>query len=174
MTDLSNIWVKQFFISIVGFLPRLATIAVILLITFALAAASKSIILHATKHLNSGSKMIFNLLGNFSKGAIWTLGILTALGSIGINISALVASLGLSGFALSFAMKDTLSNIVSGLLIIIYRPFQINDNIEVAGLAGKVIKIDLRYTKLERDNQSLLIPNSMILNKPVVLTNQKG
>lgn len=55
------------------------------------------------------------------------LGLVTALGTAGVNVSALVTSLGLVGFALGFALKDALSNIISGILLLLYRPFSVGD-----------------------------------------------
>ena len=113
---------------------------------------------HLTKFFAQASRVIFTLFG-----------IITALGTIGINVSALVAGLGLTGFALGFAFKDTISNILSGVLILLYRPFNIDDKIKVAGYSGKVISVDLRYTKLDSEEGTVLIPNSKCFTDPVVV-----
>ncbi len=97
------------------------------------------------------------------------LGIITALGTLGINISALVASLGLTGFALGFALKDTISNIISGILIMLYRPFKLEDSIKFAGYEGVVSSIDLRYTTLNSEGNKILIPNSKLFTDPIVV-----
>ncbi len=96
-----------------------------------------------------------------------------ALGTFGINISALVAGLGLTGFALRFALKDVVSNLIAGSIILLHRPFKINDRIIVVGHEGKVIKIDLRYTTLKTKDHLSLIPNGMVLNKPVMVHHPK-
>ncbi|MCW8986170.1 MAG: mechanosensitive ion channel family protein, partial [Gammaproteobacteria bacterium] len=113
---------------------------------------------HLTKFFAQISRVIFILLG-----------LVTALGTIGINISALVAGLGLTGFALGFAFKDIISNILSGVLILLYRPFVAGDKIKVAGFEGEVISIDLRYTKLNSEEGIALIPNSKCFSDPVVV-----
>ena len=94
---------------------------------------------------------------------------LTALGTVGINVSALVAGLGLTGFAVGFAFKDTLSNILSGVLILLYRPFIIGDKIKIADFEGEVISIDLRYTTLNAETGRVLIPNSKCFTDPVTV-----
>ena len=66
------------------------------------------------------------------------LGLITALGTIGINVSALVAGLGLTGFALGFALKDLVANVVAGVLVLVYRPFHRQDHVAVAGFEGTV------------------------------------
>ena len=85
------------------------------------------------------------------------------------DVSALVASLGLTGFALGFALRDALSNVLSGVLVLIYRPFKRGDSIKVTGFEGKVIEIDLRYTSLQMNGSRVLIPNSSLFNNPVVI-----
>ena len=76
---------------------------------------------------------------------------------MGINVSALVAGLGLTGFALGFALKDTISNLLSGVLILLYRPFKIGNTIKVSGYEGDVVSIDLRYTELNSEGNKILI-----------------
>jgi len=94
-------------------------------------------------------------------------GVITSLGTLGINVSALVAGLGLSGFALGFALKDTISNLLAGVLILVYQPFDIDDYIIVSGQEGKVTHIDLRYTTLDGDAKIVLIPNSLVFANTV-------
>lgn len=102
-----------------------------------------------------------------------TFGIVTAIGTLGINISALVAGLGLTGFALGFALRDTISNVLAGVLLLIYRPFDINDCVNVTGQEGMVIAIDLRYTTLDNDVSRVLIPNSVLFTNPIIVVKRK-
>jgi small conductance mechanosensitive channel len=98
------------------------------------------------------------------------LGLITALGTIGINVSALVAGLGLTGFALGFALKDLVANVVAGVLVLVYRPFHRQDHVAVAGYEGTVREIDLRYTTLETPEQIILIPNQTLLANAVTIS----
>ena len=81
----------------------------------------------------------------------------------------MVAGLGLTGFALGFAMKDILSNVISGILILVYRPFIENDFIKVDKYEGTVEEINLRYTIINQDKEQILIPNSFVYSKPVIV-----
>ena len=74
---------------------------------------------------------ISRVLAGIIKNIMLILGLITALGTLGVNISAIVAGLGLTGFAFGFAFKDMLSNFISGALIFIYEPFKLGDTIEV-------------------------------------------
>ena len=110
---------------------------------------------------------ISRVLAGIAKNIMLILGLITALGTLGINISAIVAGLGLTGFAFGFAFKDMLSNFISGALIFIYEPFKLGDTIEVEGKTGKVIDINLRYVTIEAEDQKVLVPNSISVSKVI-------
>ena len=110
---------------------------------------------------------ISRVLAGIVKNIMLILGLITALGTLGVNISAIVAGLGLTGFAFGFAFKDMLSNFISGTLIFIYEPFKLGDTIEVEGKTGKVIDINLRYVTIEAEDQKVLIPNSISVSKVI-------
>lgn len=120
------------------------------------------------------SQSLLKLLGRITKLGILVFGIATALGTMGVNVSALVAGLGLTGFALGFAFRDVLSNLLAGILILLFRPFAIGDDISVSGLDGRVVSIDLRYTILQQPGKTILIPNSNLFTNPVLVTNKQA
>ncbi len=90
---------------------------------------------------------VINLLARSAHVVLLVIGLVTTLGTLGIDVSAIVASLGLTGFAVGFALKDSISNLLSGVLILIHRPFNVGDTIKVKTFEGLVSAIDLRYTK---------------------------
>ena len=110
---------------------------------------------------------ISRVLAGIIKNIMLILGLITALGTLGVNISAIVAGLGLTGFAFGFAFKDILSNFISGALIFIYESFKLGDTIEVEGKTGKVIDINLRYVTIESEDQKVLVPNSISVSKVI-------
>ena len=120
--------------------------------------------LSLTKHLNPA---IVSLLGRTAKNLLTLLGLITALGTLGVDVSAMVAGLGLTGFALGFALKDILSNLISGILILLYEPFKLNDSIVVDKYEGKVVDINLRYTTISQAGNDVLVPNSFLFSKPI-------
>ena len=98
-----------------------------------------------------------------SRKAVMLFGILVALSQIGIDVGPMLAGLGVAGFVIGFALKDTLSNFASGMMILIYRPFDVGDAVEVDGVLGKVKAMTLvSTTVLTFDNQQLMIPNNNI------------
>ncbi len=90
-------------------------------------------------------------------------GVLVALSQLGFQVAPLLAGLGVAGFIIGFALQDTLSNFASGMMILLYRPYDVGDLIETAGAMGKVENMTLVSTTiLTVDHQTLVIPNSMI------------
>jgi small-conductance mechanosensitive channel len=114
------------------------------------------------------------LLASVARISLLGLGLVTALGTLGVNIMGIVAGLGLTGFALGFALKDSIANLLAGVLILLYRPFDVGDTIDVSGFAGKVITVNLRYTELDAGAQLVLVPNSKLLTDPIRVTRQSG
>mgnify|MGYP006115711683 FL=1 len=118
------------------------------------------------------SNNISNVIASIIKNLIVIIGFITALGSIGVNISAIVAGLGLTGFAFGFAFKDMLSSFISGIMIFIYQPFKLGEIIEVDGKKGEVIDINLRYVTLRGKESKMLIPNSLLVSKSLEVQNR--
>jgi small-conductance mechanosensitive channel len=93
------------------------------------------------------------------------------LDHFGIDFTVAVAALGIGGLALSLAAKDTLSDAISGIVIMIDQPFRIGDRIEIQELGtwGDVVDVGIRTTKIHtRDNRLVIVPNSTIGNNQVV------
>lgn len=96
------------------------------------------------------------------------IGILTALSAIGINIDSLLASIGIAGVTIGFAARDAFSNLISGLLIFLDRPFVIGDLVEVGENYGYVDQITLRSTRIiTSDGKMLAVPNNEMINQTV-------
>ncbi len=131
----------------------------------------KGIILRLSSHTKHHNQPVFQIIASTAKVLILLLGLISGLGTMGIDVNALVASLGLTGFALSFALKDILSNILSGILIIIKQPFRIADHIKVDKHYGCVKDINLRYTTLESEGNLILVPNTKIFQDTVTVCN---
>lgn len=96
------------------------------------------------------------------------IGALTALDAAGIKTAPILASVGIAGLTIGFAARDALSNVISGILIYLDRPFTINDLVEIEGQYGRVAKITLRSTRIvTNDGRMLAVPNNQIINNTV-------
>jgi small conductance mechanosensitive channel len=145
--------------------------SLLILLAFWLASVlAKKIICRVERTADPAKQDVLNLLGQIAKISLLVFGAVTALGTLGVNVSALVAGLGLTGFALGFAFRDALSNALAGILIFIYHPFRRGDHIAVTGFEGVVIGIDLRYTTLHTEGKIFLIPNSTLFTNPISVT----
>jgi small conductance mechanosensitive channel len=158
--------------SVVRFLPQLAAGLVVFLVFWLLARGLRRVVERLT-HVQFFDPNLTRYIGRFTSVALTLVGLVTALGTMGVDVSALVAGLGLSGFALSFALKDIISNALSGILVMLYKPFLHHDRISVSGFEGTVVQIDLRYTVLDADGKTILIPNSSLFTNPVTVL-QRG
>ena len=160
---------KQLAAQVAFLVPKIA-MGLLMLFVFGLAGhLLQKIIGRLGLSANTSKQDVLTLMGQTGKVGLFILGAVTALGTMGINVSALVTGLGLTGFALGFAFRDSLSNILAGILILMYQPFHRNDHIAVAGFEGAVVGIDLRYTTLIAEDKKLLIPNSLLFNNPISL-----
>ena len=148
------------------FANRLGTALGIFLAFWIAARIVHAIIRRIHAHAQESADRL-DLLGRIAKLALNIFGVVTALGTAGVNVSALVAGLGLTGFALGFAFRDVLSNLLAGVLILLYRPFARGARISVTGLEGVVTEIDLRYTKLQCNADLVLIPNANLFTNPI-------
>ena len=148
--------------------PKVVGVIVVILLFYILAKIIKRIITNSAKRLKLDSNLA-SLFARTSSIILIIFGIVTALGTLGINVSALVAGLGMTGFAIGFALKDTISNLLSGVLILLYKPFEIGHRIKISGYEGIVMSIDLRYTELDADGNKILIPNSKLFTDPITV-----
>ena len=95
--------------------------------------------------------------------------VITALSTMGMNVTTLVAALGTAGVAIGLALKDSLSNFASGVLILFNHTFKVGDFIEIDGHTGTVRRIELMFTTLATaDNKRLIVPNSVITSDMII------
>jgi len=99
------------------------------------------------------------------------IGVIVGLSQAGIDIGAILAGMGIAGFIVGFALQDTLSNFAAGAMILVYRPFDVGDAVETAGVLGQVIRVSVVSTTIDTfDNQRHIIPNRMVWGN--VITNR--
>ncbi len=152
---------------VVNFTPRAVVSLLVFLSFWFISIIIRRVIRYLGRILAPNKKEVLNLLGQSVKGILIVWGAVMALSKMGVNVTALVACLGLTGFALGFALRDVLSNVLAGVLIMIYRPFERNDRIVVTNFEGLVTNIDLRYTTLQGENKKILIPNSTLFTNAI-------
>ena len=96
--------------------------------------------------------------------------VIAAAGQLGINTTSFLTIVGAAGLAIGLALKDSLSNFASGVMLVLFRPYRVNDYVNIGGVAGNVISISLFTTELNTvDNQKVIVPNASITSN--VITN---
>jgi small-conductance mechanosensitive channel len=165
MQDILELWWKELWV----FVPRLVLGLGIFLAFWIGAKAGQSIVRRMAAARDVDPNLI-SLFGSIVSASLLVFGAVTALGTLSINVTALVAGLGLTGFAVGFALKDILSNAISGILLILYKPFHHGDQIAVTGFEGTVLEVNMRYTVLNTAEQKkVFLPNSNLFTNPVTV-----
>ena len=118
------------------------------------------------------TKRVNALLETFLCSAVsktgWIFLAVIALGRIGVDVGPLIAGLGVTGFILGFAFKDTLANFASGIMIALNQPFKVGDYVIVAGVEGAVRELNMMATVIATaDNKKIVVPNSSVWGGPV-------
>lgn len=104
--------------------------------------------------------MLINFLKNILRWVFMLLVIVAALDQLGVDTTSFIAVLGAAGLAVGLALKDSLQNFASGVMLILFRPFKLGDFIEAGGTAGVVEEIKIFSTQLRTpDNKEVIIPN---------------
>ena len=108
-------------------------------------------------------------LRNIAYAAMLVLVLMTALTAIGVPTTSMFAVLGAAGLAVGLALKDSLSNIASGVMLIVLRPFRAGDHVIAAGQEGTVLEIRVFQTRLRAfDHRVIILPNSEITTAPII------
>lgn len=110
-----------------------------------------------------------SLLARFVKYGVMIIAVLTVADQLGINITSLIAGVGIAGLAISFAAQDTIANFISGISLIIDRPFAQGDWVSIGDLHATVTDIRLRTTVLTTfDNEVVVVPNTQLAQERVI------
>jgi small conductance mechanosensitive channel len=159
--ETSRIWIEQRGPVLLG---RLARFFGVLAIFWVLGRMTRVVIARLVE--SSGeqmSQLAKRIVVSTASRIVVGIGFFVALSQLGVNITALLAGLGIVGFIIGFALQETLGNFAAGAMILFYQPFDVGDVIEAAGVTGTVDRMNLVSTTiLTFDYQSLIIPNSRI------------
>ena len=113
------------------------------------------------------------LLVNFIVSVVtkvgWAILLVTILSRLGVDVTPLIAGLGVTGFILGFAFQESLGNLASGLMIAVNEPFKVGDVVDAAGHTGSVLEVNMMATvMLTPDNKRIVLPNKGVWGGPIV------
>lgn len=118
-----------------------------------------------TKHTNRMMPVVKRTIVTI----IWIIGIVMALSNVGVNISALLGTLGIGGIAFALAAQDTIKNIFGAFTIFTDRPFSIGDTIRFDSFEGTIVDVGMRSTKMRNyDKRLITIPNSKLTDASII------
>ena len=139
---------------------RIIVAAIILLVFWVISKFAGRVMAKSLSRHPRASNLLENFARRTAGGVVLVIGILMALSALGVEIGPMMAALGAGGFIVGFALQETLGNFASGLMIMIYRPFDVDDYVSVAAVEGTVKEMSLvSTTLLTVDNKVLVIPN---------------
>ena len=146
--------------------PAIVAAVAVLVIAWVLAAMTQRVVRFGAAYVVSPT--LRNLLRQVAYYTVWAIGVIVALDVAGVDVKTMATGLGLGGVALGFALKDILSNLVSGLLILMSHTFEINDQIVVGDTEGTVERIEVRATHIRTyDGRLVLVPNGEVFTSRV-------
>jgi small conductance mechanosensitive channel len=156
-----------------AFVEKAALVGLALVAIWAAATIASAGVRRAVARVSSLSVLLRSFASRAAFGVTVGAGLLVLLATLGVHVGGLLALIGGASFVLAFAMQSTLSNFAAGLMIMIYRPFDTGDHVEVAGVSGTVQDVSLvSTTVLTPDNRVIVIPNSNVWGS--VITNTTG
>lgn len=141
---------------------------IILIVGFWIAGRASAFTMRALdKPLNS-DHMLKGFFGSIVRYLVIIATILAVLGQFGIETTSLIAVLGAAGLAVGLALQGTLSNVASGVMLLVFRPFRVGHFVELSGMSGTVKNLNLFTTELATgDNVQIIIPNSGVWGQPL-------
>jgi len=152
---------------------NIAFFLIIILLSWILSNLIGKTVQRAVANIKSASALLKDFIVNISRKAVFVVGFVVALSMLEVNIGPLLAAIGAAGFIMGFALQGTLSNFAAGIMILIYRPYDVGDLVDVGGMLGKVDAMTIVSTTLRKpDNQKVVIPNNMIWGD--IITNITG
>lgn len=151
--------------SSVNILAGLGTI----IIGFWLSSKASSMVRKQMSTLQRVDKTLAPILASIIRYAGFILTLVVALGQFGVQTTSIIAVLGAAGLAIGLALQGTLSNVASGIMLLLLRPFSVGDWIETNSISGTVREIGLFATQIDTfDNIYITVPNSSIWSATII------
>ena len=163
----NNFW-ATYSDSIMNFCKILVLALVIILIALLVGRLTRRVIMRAVDRVPSLDHSVGNIFYSIARTFIWLFTVLIILDLFGFNTASLLTVLGAAGLAVGLAMKDSLSNIAAGFMLLLLRPYKVGDYIDCGSVSGTIKEMGLFTTTLSTpDGIFIAAPNSVIFGTPV-------
>lgn len=151
-----------------GIALRLALALLVLLLGLWLARLALKVFARVLQRLDV-DPMLADFLRNLASGALVVVVVVGALDQAGVPMGSILAALGAAGLAIALALRDSLSNLAAGVMLILLKPFRAGDLIGIGGQTGKVESLRLMHTVLlTPDNCELVLPNNRVASEAIL------
>lgn len=166
---LEKIDINQYLPAAIVWATNILLAIVILLIGLWVANKVRKLIVGVSHKHNQFDDTLFRFLGSMARYIVLAFVFIAVLNRFGVQTASIIALLGAAGLAVGLALQGAMSNLAAGVMLLIFRPYKVNDFIEAAGRFGKVTEIDMFTTILQTfDNQQIIIPNSQIWGAQII------
>jgi len=162
------------FIANTDFVGILTSVAINLVIALAIFVVGKWVaqwlrnVLKKLLNKRAVDAVLVDFLGTIVYTLILIAAVIAAVDSLGVPATSFMAILGAAGLAIGLALKDSLSNFASGVMLVLFRPFTKGDFVDAGGIVGTVDKIDLVSTILTTpDNKQIIVPNALMYTSAI-------
>lgn len=166
---LEKVDINQYLPAAIVWATNILLAIVILLIGLWIANKVRKIIIGISHKHNQFDDTLFRFLGSMARYIVLAFVFIAVLNRFGVQTASIIALLGAAGLAVGLALQGAMSNLAAGVMLLIFRPYKVNDFIEAADRFGKVTEIDMFTTILQTfDNQQIIIPNSQIWGAQII------
>ena len=150
-----------------AYVPNLIAVVILACIFWIILKLTKRMLSTAMRRIKVPEEAS-DIVVRFSGYFVGIIAMLTIASQLGIKITSLIAGLGIAGLAISFAAQDTVGNVISGITLLIDRPFKKGDWISFGDLHALVTEVKLRTTVLTSfDNETIVVPNKILAQERI-------
>jgi len=172
---ISIVNIEQLTTAFIAYVPKIIAAIIILIFFWIFYGVTKKVLRRGLQKIGMQESIISIIISNVYRILVIVFSVIMAAGQLGINITAAITGLGVAGVAIGFAAQESLSNIISGFIILFDKPFIVGEWVEVDDEYGKVDEITLRTTRIrKRDNTYVVIPNQQIINQTIINHSKSG
>lgn len=166
---LQNFDLNEYLPEAIAWATNILLAMLILIIGFWIAGKAYKVVHSIGKKYEKLDDTLFRFFGSIVRYVVLAFVFIAVLNRFGVETTSIVALIGAAGLAVGLALQGAMSNLAAGVMLLIFRPYKVDDFIDSAGQFGKVTEVDLFTTVLQTfDNQQIIIPNSQIWGQQII------
>lgn len=169
-----NLTDSQFINSILGFIPTLLMAIIVFIVGFFLNKIILNLFAKGAEH-SKLDQTVNKFLSSVIKIVVTAIVIIVVLSILGIPMTSIITVLGTMGVAVGLALKDSLSNVAGGVILLINRTLKVGDYVDIGGYSGTVDEVSILFTKITTvDNKDIFIPNGTVSTSAITNYSMEG